>query len=451
MANTIFKTYDLRGKFPEELNETVIRQLAHAYIKVFNPKELVIGHDPLTGSTNLYTPLCEELSRLGVTVHEVGCVSSPMLYFAAAYYKIPQGIMLTASHLGRGHTGMKIVINGIPPKPEQLVEMRELFEKGEQVTNIGSFGKMKELPDFLATYKAAILKVLAPTKEISQYKIALDSSNGPNGTIIESLLAKLGVNYTIINASIEGENLAHDTNPKVEKNRQQLVEAVKNSHADLGIIWDGDGDRAYFVDQNGTIIPPEFIGIQISNYLIQKGLGSKMTVDVRGSSAVETEVSNAGGTVVRIEAWHVPIKFNMEKDPQIVFGMETSGHYVFRDFYKIDDGLLTSLMFLQAVSCNKTPLSTLLSDFRSKYIIIEEINFRTNNSETKLIKELKNKYSDAKISELDGITIDYPTWRFNMRASKTEPIIRLNISGSDKTLIDKNLAELRMAIGGIEL
>ena len=447
---SIFKKYDIRGKYPSEIDPDTAHIIIHAYYKVFGPSHIVVGHDPIKGSVSIYEKICNELSKKGVLVLKAGSVSTPMLYFASAHYRVPQGLMLTASHLGPQYTGIKIINKGVPPEPSKIAQLRdqalELADK-ENETDVHEFIE----PEMLAGLKNAYLEkiqTITGTAPLNKYKLIIDASNGPNGKIIGEVMSLFGLNAMAINEDIRSENLAHETNPKVAENRKQLAETVLNQDADLGIIWDGDADRAYFIDNQGEIIPPEFVGSQIGSYLIKNAFGSAMTLDVRGSSAVENELAKVGGTVKRIQAWHVPIKFEMEHDDSIVFGMETSGHYVFRDMYKADDGLLASLMFLKALQENEKSLQDLLAEFRAQYLILEEINFETTKSEEDVIEELQSAFPDGEMNTLDGITIDYPEWRFNVRASKSEPIIRLNISGTDKNAVTKNLEKIKEIIGG---
>lgn len=447
---SIFKKYDIRGKYPSEMDPITSEKIIHSYFEVFNPYEVVVGHDPIKGSRNIYTTICNELSKHGVKVFQAGEISTPMLYFANSHYRIPQGLMLTASHLGPQYTGIKIVIKGIPPKPQEIEQIRDLTLKSINKEIDKDLFNYQD-PENLTTIKSDYLdkiETVVGTETLNKYKVAIDVSNGPNGKIISEVISRFGLNASTINEEVKSENLAHETNPKVAENRKQLVDLVNQEKADLGIIWDGDGDRAYFIDRRGDIIPPEFVGIQIGSYLIGKSFGTAMTIDVRGSAAVEKEIGNVGGEVRRIEAWHVPIKYEMEKDEAVVFGMETSGHYVFRDMYKADDGLLASLMFLRALQESEKSLDDLLDAFRSQYLILEEINFKTTKKEIEVIEELQKIYFDGDVSTIDGITIDYPEWRFNVRASKTEPIIRLNISGTDFGLVKLNLDKIKEIIGG---
>lgn len=445
----IFKRYDVRGKFPEDITEELIEKLVRACVHLFKPSQLIIGHDPLEGSATIYPKVCEEFRKYGVSIYKAGTLSSPMLYWASPFYNIPFAINLTASHLGIGHTGFKILNAGIPPTPEEIIKLRDLVLSPQGLEAPTSpLGAETELTALLGDYEAYLLKLLEEMPNTNRYKIVIDVSNGPNAQILQDLFTKLKLDVILINNIMKAKDLAHDTNPKIEANRKQLLETLISEQADLGIIWDGDGDRAYFLNKDGSVIPPEFVAIQTASYLFRNGSGKSITIDIRASSAVEVELNKIGCNVKRIQAWHIPIKEEMAKDPGIFFGMEASGHYVFRDLYRSDDGLFASLMFVKALLVDGQNLNELLEAFRKTYKTIEEINFRTEKTEEELIKEFKNMYPDAKLNDIDGITIDYPDWRFNVRSSRTEPIIRLNISGTNFTKVDSNLAKIKDTIGG---
>jgi|688.fasta_scaffold04579_9 phosphomannomutase len=447
---SIFKKYDVRGKYPSEIDSHTVEKIIYAYYKIFKPEYVVVGHDPVAGSVVIYETVCNELAKHKVKVYRAEMVSTPMLYFASSHYRISQGLMLTASHLGPAYTGIKIIVKGIPPEPKQIIEMRDfainIADKHIE-KDIHNHIEAESLKNLKSDYLDKI-QLIVNDSELNRYKVAIDVSNGPNGKIIKDILQRFGLNAITINEEVKAKDLAHETNPKIAQNREQLVNAVKDNNCDLGIIWDGDGDRAYFVDNNGEIIPPEFVGSIIGSHLIKNEAGTTITVDVRGSTALENELKKVQGTVKRIQAWHVPIKFEMEEDSNIVFGMETSGHYVFRDMYKADDGLLASLMFLKALQETEQNVNELLSDFREKYLILEEINFETERTEQTVTEELKETYQNGEISLLDGISIDYPDWRFNLRSSKTEPVMRLNISGTDFNKVRENLETITKIIGG---
>lgn len=442
---SIFKRFDIRGAYPSEINPDVVTKIINIYINMFKPKEVVVGHDAVDGANVIAETICKTLADNGVNVTMLGLVTSPRLCFASADLNIQHAMMVTASHFGIGFTGIKFLIDGIPTTAEQISHLAEIYATNQDVSVLSNSKGTITNKDISEPYINKILELTGSFN--NRYKIVIDSGNGPNGNVIDRVLEKVKLNATVINKPINGINPSHPSNPKLEESRQQLAQEILNTNSDIGIIWDGDCDRAYFLDNKGKIIPPEFVGILISKLIYKQGKMKQMTVDIRGSTAVEKELKSMGVDVKRIEAWHVPIKFEMSKDSSIGFGMETSGHYVFRDFYKIDDALLASLLFVQALEVEQTALDDLLNNFEQKYYIVEEINFTISKSEQEIVDKLKDTYKDGIINLIDGISVDYPEWRFNARSSRTEPIIRLNISGTNKLKVEEELKKIKYIIG----
>lgn len=455
LDTTFFKKYDVRGKYPEQMTEEVIIRLVDSILDVIDIKKILIGHDTVIGSKFAYPIIIKRFRENGVNVLLAGEVSSSMLYFATGHYKVKYSIMLTASHLGEKYTGIKPLLDGIPFTQETVSEIKEKYieratnENTSQSKKSDILGSIKELENLKKDYLNHIKEFLSPVPaSISKSKVVFDISNGANSYVIHQIAKELLLDYSVINEEILETNLSHETNPKIPKNREQLVAKVQEKGAEIGIMWDGDCDRAYFVDNTGHRVEPEFVGTLITKMLMKEGKGNTMTIDIRGSHAVEEIIEEAGGKVIRLRAWHVPIKHQMSEDSDVVFGMETSGHYVFRDMYKSDDGLVASLLFLKALALNEKSFKELLADFRSKYYILEEINYRISKPLEQIISELKEKYSDGEVNLMDGISITYPEWRFNLRSSLTEPLVRLNISGKSKQKVDENLEIIVSIIDG---
>jgi phosphomannomutase len=389
-----------------------------------------------------------------VKVYEVGLVTTPMLYFAASAKKSPMSIMCTASHLGEGYTGIKPNKGGIPLEEREIIAIRnkykELSESKMPAVELSDSAVVSST--HLVIYDNYISELLNfVSKPLGKYSVVVDVGNGVNSLVVEKLLTSLGIKHTVINKEIRGTGLSHPSNPKIKRNREQLESKIKEEGSDIGLIWDGDCDRCCFIDNFGDMIPPEYIAICIARLLKETGNYSKITADVRASFAIEKECIRYGIDVIRIMAWHPPIKFEMERDPSIGFGFELSGHYVFKDFYKTDDGMLAALLFINALETLNINLKLDLHDFRNKYYILEEINYKTEISEEALQEILSKKYSDGQMILIDGISVDYPSWRFNVRASRTEPIIRLNISGTDRAIVERNLKDIEVIINGKRL
>jgi phosphomannomutase len=440
MPSSIFKKYDIRGAYPLELNQASSQRIAAAYFQIINPERVCIAYDPIEGSEVVCSALTQELCRLGVNVVNLGVCSTPKLYFGSNYLKIAHALMCTSSHLGEGFTGIKFLKYGVPLEEFELAKIKTCYEQSS-----------KELPkDFSLTQSGSVTNVSVDepyteairafiAKGLSTYKVVFDASNGPVALFIDPVFRDTGLTYTVINSEVKAKELSHPSNPKLVEDRVQLAESVRTSHADLGVIWDGDGDRAFFIDSTGKLIPPEFIAVKIADYVKKTHGCRKITVDVRASSAMEELCAKVGIEVKRIQAWHVPIKLAMVQDPKIGFGCETSGHYVFRDFHRIDDGLLATVMFLDALNTQQQSLDEELKQFRATYYIPEEVNFTTSQSESVLAEKFVAQYASGQLDFTDGLTVTFPSWRFNIRSSKTEPIIRLNISGTSKADVQENL------------
>ena len=450
---SIFKRYDIRGKYPGELNEAVAIKLAQAYFHTIRPREVVIGYYNIYGSDIIARAFSAELITEGVKVYNVGSVTTPMLYFSSSYKNIPLSIMCTASHLGEGYTGIKPNKDGIPLEEEAVLAIKVEFDR---LTTIASHDfelvpaeRQPETINIYGPYVATIASLLS--YPLYNYKVAVDLGNGNNAFVAEQLLHKVGIDYRAINSEVRDRDLQHPSNPKMQSNRSQLEHLIAEMGADLGVIWDGDCDRCYLVDWAGEVIPPEYVAIKIAGLLKKTNSYSHITADVRASFAVERELAKEEIKVKRIQAWHVPIKYEMEQDPTIGFGFEVSGHYVFKDFFKIDDGLLAFLLFIEALENLKLDFKADLSKFHSTYYIPEEMNFTSPISEEELKAKLPVKYKDGLINLVDGVSIDYPTWRFNIRASRTEPILRLNISGTNRAEVGAHLADIERVVGGKKL
>jgi len=438
----IFKTYDVRGVFPDQLTEEVTKLIALGFIKEFNPKSAVVGYDARLGSKPTFKYFIDTLLENGIDVIDIGFTSTPRLYFATDKYQTDAGVIITASHAPPDQTGVKFTVNGYPPTPEQMINIRKFVQESEKYipqTGIepGEHTEKSEEEEYVKEIRQFVKDPFKP------FKVVIDCGNSVNGPIARKVFDGLGFGeITYLFEDIDGNFPNHGVNPKLKKNRIPLEKKVKEVGADIGIIWDGDSDRVYLIDHKGEVISPHFVSALIGEYLIPRSEGDKMTVEVRTSKVVKDLVEKVGGEVMTIPAWHTEIKYAMEKDPQIVFGSETSGHYVFRDFYSVDDGVLTALVFIAAISVKDKSLTEILDDFKTRYFVTEETNYSIPDNAEEIYKVLDKKYPEAEKLWIDGVTITYSDWRFNLRASQTEPVIRLNLSASSQKLLDDKVKEV---------
>src|SRR3989344_2632877 len=454
---SIFKTYDVRGVYGPQINERTLKKIAKAFLKVFNPFSVVVGYDARVSSKPLAKVFIKVLLDNGVTVTNIGLCSTPQLYYASAKLNIPIGIMITASHATKEFTGLKFIELGFPPDPKLLEELKytvveDKIEVGLTNKILGEYREKSISEDYVKELRNF------DTLKFKPLNVVVDCGNSVNGPIARQVFDNMGLaTVTYLFENVDGNFPNHETNPKVEANRKLLAEKIKETQSDLGIMWDGDADRVYFLDNKGEVIAPAFVAALIGEYLVKNTSSlknpdlaePKVHVEVRTAKVVEDLVTRIGGKVIVGKAWHTEIKYAMQKDSSIIFGSETSGHYVFKNFYEIDDGMLAALMFLQAVSNYDEPLEKVLANLKSKYYIIEEVNFKVTRDVQEILKDLSNKYLDAQNQHwLDGLTVIYSDWRFNLRSSKTEPVIRLNLSATSESLKNEKLEEIATLIKG---
>ncbi len=444
----IFRAYDIRGKYPDEINEITVYKIGQAFAKYTKAKKILVGRDARLSSKSLSASLIKGINSQEVSVLDIGLCSAPVFYSAVAKSDVDGGLMSTASHLGKEFNGLKPVFReSIPLTREELASLKNLVINNEFEVISNEEKIIKQ--DFTQTYIEEIRKFIKT--KFKPFKIVIDASNGMAGLYVEKVFADTDLKIVPIFVEIDGNFPNHDPNPKIFVNRQKLIDKIIAEKADLGIMLDGDADRVYFLDRQGEVIDPSLVSALIAQYLIEQSRKKKVLVEVRTSWAVKDFVEKIGGKVEVSLCWTIPIKLKMRQDHEIIFGSETSGHYVFADFYWTDDGILAALNFLQAISAKKEEsIDEILSDFRGKYFIIEETNFEIENSgqakEVLKILEQNYKKQGAKIIKIDGLTVQFPNWWFNLRPSEAEPLIRLNLEAKTKELMEEKVKEIKAII-----
>jgi phosphomannomutase len=442
---SIFKAYDIRGKYPEEINEKTVFKIGAAFGKLTRAKEIVVGRDVRLSSDSLANYLISGLLTQDIKVIDIGLCSTPAFYFAVSHYNYPAGLMVTASHLDKEYNGIKGVFkNALPLNKKEVLEWKKITLKSK----IKDSSKVKRVikRDISVEYIASLRSFLKfPFKK---YKIVMDTGNAMAGPYLKEVFKKTNLEIVYLFTDLDGNFPNRGLNPKLPENRKKLVKKIREVKADLGFLWDGDADRFYALDGEGKVIDPNFVSALIAKYLVKNYSIKKVVADIRTSKVVKDFVESVGGKIIQTPAWHPQVKFAMRKNPDAVFGSETSGHYIFKDFYYIDDGILASIFFLRAISAEKKSLKEILNYLRNKYFVLEEENFliKKKREISKILNKLEKYYDGGKINKIDGLRIDFPNWYFNLRPSETEPLLRLNLGTDNKEILEKRRNEIAKII-----
>jgi phosphomannomutase len=373
----------------------------------------------------------------GAEVLDLGLVGTEMVYFAVGSLELEGGIMVTASHNPKQYTGMKLVRRGALPVggDSGLLDLRDLIEAGNW--RAGDPGEVREL-DIWPSYVDRVLSFV-DVDAINPLKVVIDAANGMAGTMLPPVLERLPVEATCCYFEPDGSFPNHEPNPLLPENREFIIRKTLEDGADLGIAFDGDADRCFFVDDTGEFVPGDFVTALFAESLLAREPGAKIIYDVRASRAVPDTIEHLGGVPLVNRVGHAFIKARMRKE-DAAFAGEVSGHYYFRDFSQADSGVVPFLLMLELIS-KRGRLSELLAPLRSRYFITGELNTPVPDVALK-IQELKERYADGRVSHLDGISVDFDDWHFNVRPSNTEPLLRLNLEATSQQLMEQKRDEV---------
>jgi phosphomannomutase len=447
VAPEIFKAYDIRGLHGDQLDAAGAEQIGRAFVRVLSdlagkaPGELRIG---LGRDMRLTAPELSARYRAGMVaegahVLDAGMVGTEMLYFLVGSRGLDGGLMCTASHNPKAYTGAKLVRAGALPLSgdEGIHDIRRTIEAGLGDANGAGGGSAQDV-DVSADFHAAALRFIDPAA-VARLKVVVDGGNGMAGPMVGPLLERLGIELVTTYWEPDGHFPDHEPNPLLEENRRFIVDKVRETGADLGIAWDGDADRCFFIDDTGRFVDGDFLTAILAEHLLAKACddGAAVLYDIRASRAVADVVARAGGVAHANRVGHAFFKARM-RDEGAIFGGEVSGHYYFHDFYNADSGTIPALLVLEKLSVEGKRLSELLEPYRSTYFISGEINSEVADGEGKMAA-LEERYADARISHLDGVSVDYDDWHFNVRPSNTEPLLRLCL----ESLVSEQDMELR--------
>ena len=451
MINTrAFKAYDIRGICPDEVNEELAYRVGKVFCALFGAESVVVGRDVRLTGPGLLQALCDGLQDGGANVIDIGLCGTEMIYFATACLHADGGIMVTASHNPAEYNGLKLVRRDARPVSGDtgLKEIEQMV-KGDDFPHHLVAGKARGIltrQNVMKPYVEHILQYIDKSK-LKPVKIVVNPGNGCAGPVLDELEKQLPFTLIKVNYKPDGRFPHGVPNPMLEENRKYTVDAVLKHRADFGIAWDGDFDRCFFCDEKGRFVEGYYlVGLLAENFL-QKYPGSKIMYDTRLTWNTEEIVKSRGGIPVRSKSGHAYMKQCMRENG-VVYGGEMSSHHYFRDFTCCDSGMITALIVSEMLcSCGK-PLSALIGGMEDAFPCSGEINRRVADSKAVLSK-LKRKYKEGKADTLDGLSMEFPEWRFNLRASNTEPVIRLNVeTRGNKELLEEKTQELLKEIGG---
>ena len=433
LDETTFKAYDIRGLHGEQLDEDGAYLVGRAFARVLADEEgkptgelsVGLGRDMRLEAPAMAARYADGLRDEGADVLDVGQVGTEMLYFAVGSRELDGGLMCTASHNPRAYTGAKLVKRGAIALSGEagIAEVKRIATGGELGELAGERGAYAE-EDIAADFRAEALKFIDPGN-VRETKVVLDGGNGMAGPMVGEILDGLPLDQVQMYWTPDGTFPDHEPNPLLEENRRLIIDKVREHGADLGIAWDGDADRCFFIDDTGEFVAGDFLTALLAEALLRKEPGAQVLYDVRASRAVADVVERAGGSAHRNRVGHAFFKERM-RDEGAAFGGEVSGHYYFRDFYCADSGTIPALLMLELLSVEGKRLSELLAPLREHYFISGEINSEVGDQDAKMA-EIKQRYADGELSELDGVSVDYDDWHFNVRPSNTEPLLRLTL------------------------
>ncbi len=431
VPSEIFKAYDIRGLYGDEIDGDLAEQIGRAFVRVLSQMTgrdtadlgIGLGHDMRLEAPELAERYLQGMLSEGAHVIDIGEVGSEMLYWLVGSRELDGGLMCTASHNPKAYTGAKLVKRGaIALSGESgITDIRDMLETG---LGPAAGGGTSETIKIYNPFRAAALEFIDPDA-IKPLKVVVDGGNGMAGPMVGPLLKYIGLDLDENYFVPDGNFPDHEPNPMLPENRAFIMDRVVKVGADLGIAWDGDADRCFFIDDKGSFVDGDFLTTMLAESLLSKHPESTILYDVRASRAVADTVERLGGKALENRVGHAYFKTRMREEDAI-FGGEVSGHYYFRDFYCADSGTIPALLMLEILSLSGRPLSEMLAELKAKYFLSGEINSEVDDAQAKL-EEIVVVYEaqGAKIGRLDGISVDFDDWHFNVRASNTEPLLRL--------------------------
>jgi phosphomannomutase len=445
----IFKAYDVRGLYPSEINEEGARLIGRAYVAYLGAKRIAVSRDMRLSSPSIAAAFIDGATEQGADVVDYGMMGTDMMYFAVARDGHDGGVQITASHNPKEYNGIKMVRKEAFPLSGDagIGDIRDMINGGQIPPAAATRGTVTTRA-IVDDYVKKVLSFIDVAK-IKPFNVVLDAGNGIAGMIAPKLFEHLPVKTTRLCFEVDGTFPNHEANPLIEENRRDIVERVMADKADIGIAWDGDADRCFFIDGSGEFIAGDFITALLAESFLLKHPSAKIVYDVRASYAVKDTAAKYGGTALMNRVGHAFFKQRMREEGAI-FGGEVTGHYYFRDYYYADNGFIPALLILELMSIKGQTLRELLAPLREKYFISGEVNTKLKDMSSIPAKLdlLSSKYTGGKVYTLDGVSVEYDDWHFNVRASNTEPMLRLNLEATTPELMETKRDEVLALIRG---
>jgi phosphomannomutase len=438
----VFKAYDVRGIYPDELDEAGAHAIGRAYVEEFEPRRIAVGRDMRLSAPAMADAVMRGAAEAGSDVLDLGMVGTEMVYFAVGELGLEGGIAVTASHNPKQYTGMKIVRRGALPVggDSGLFDVRtRALEKGSDPARGQTLGQIEHYDIWPAYVDRALSFV--EVSAIKPLRVVIDAANGMAGAMLPPVLERLPIDAVRHFFEPDGSFPNHEPNPLLPENREFIVRKTLEEGADLGVAFDGDADRCFFVDDTGEFVPGDFATALFAESILEKEPGAKIIYDVRASWAVPETITRDGGIPLVNRVGHAFIKLRMREE-QAAFAGEVSGHYYFRDFSQADSGVIPFLLMLELISRKGMKLSEILVPYREQYFITGELNTPVPDVALKL-QEIKERFGpEGKVSHLDGISVDATDWHMNVRPSNTEPLLRLNLEALSRELMERKRDEV---------
>jgi phosphomannomutase len=443
----VFKAYDVRGVYPSDLDEEGAYAIGRAYVEEFEARRIAVGRDMRISSPTMAAAVIDGAADGGADVVDIGLAGTEMLYFAVGELGLDGGIAVTASHNPKEYAGMKIVRAGALPVGGEsgLLDVRDRAVAG--FGNVVRRGNVTQ-QDVWEPYVERVLSFV-DVSALKPLRIVVDAANGMAGVMLPPVLERLPM-LDVVRCYFEPDGTFpnHEPNPLLPENRAFIVSKTREEGADLGVAYDGDADRCFFVDDTGEFVPGDFVTALLAESVLEKEPGGKVIYDVRASWAVPQAIEAAGGVPLMNRVGHAYIKHRMREEGA-VFGGEVSAHYYFRDFTQADTGVVPFLVLVELLAKRGQKLSQILEPYRSRYFLTGEINTPVADVPSKL-RELEERYAaeGGVVTHLDGVSVDFDDWHFNVRPSNTEPLLRLNLEALSQEEMERRRDEVLGVIRG---